>query len=421
MFLDLIYTIFHNRFVKKFDLLTLGTVLLITFLGLVSLYSATYSYQTDSNLNFLSSNFNKQLVWVTLGLIILVLINLMPMKWLYQLSYSSYIVSIVLLVLVYVLGYVAGGARSWFNFGSVRFQPSEIAKIALILTLARFLVSKSNFNFSVTFTVCGIVGLPLILVLIQPDLGSCLAFISVTIPMIFWAGFSPLILFLLATPLVSLVSGFISIYFLIAWLVVLGIIVLVFAKKWKWFLLALTLILNFGISKTGIAVWGSLHPYQQKRITTFLDPESDKIGAGYQVLQSLTAIGSGGFFGKGFLEGTQTQLRFLPEQHTDFIFSVFAEEWGFLGVSTVLVLFLVLCLRILSVALRSDDRFKSLVAIGIWGLLVYHVFVNIGMIAGVMPVTGLPLPFFSYGGSFYLSMSILTGILIRVSQQSYAD
>lgn len=415
----LLFTFLDSSLVKKFDLITFLLVIAITGFGLATLYSATLSIQVGESTAFLSSNFNKQVVWVSIGFVILFVVNSLNLDWISKLSYSSYILSIFLLILVITIGYVAGGARSWFNFGVVRFQPAEVMKIALILTLARFLTDKNHFDLKLTAMICVMVILPFGLIMLQPDLGSGLALIAISLPMIFWAGFPLLILFLLATPIVSVLLGFLPIHFLIIWCSIVGMVTFFFSRLdlvKKIILVILAIGVNFGVSKVGLIAWNSLKTYQQNRILTFLDPEKDPIGAGYQVLQSLTAIGSGGFWGKGYLEGTQTQLRFLPEQHTDFIFSVLAEEMGFIGVAVVLILFLFLCLRTLMIAINADDRFNSLVAIGIWGLLIYHIFINIGMLAGLMPVTGIPLPFFSYGGSFYLSMSVMMGLLIRVSR-----
>lgn len=415
----LLFTFLNSSLVKKFDLATFILVIAITTFGLATLYSATLSIETPESSSFLDSNFNKQVVWVCIGLVLLLVVNALSIDLIYKLSYSSYFLSVVLLILVVSIGYVAGGARSWFDFGVVRFQPVELTKIALILTLARFLSDKNHFDFKLTAIIFVMVAIPFALVMLQPDLGSGLALIAITLPMIFWAGFPLLILFLLATPIVCIFFAFLPIHFLIVWCLIVGATTFVFSRfelVKKIIFVVLAVGVNFAFSKVGLIIWNGLKTYQKNRVLTFLDPEKDPIGAGYQVLQSLTAIGSGGFWGKGYLEGTQTQLRFLPEQHTDFIFSVLAEEMGFIGVAVVLILFLFLCLRILIIAINTDERFNSLVAIGIWGLLVYHIFINIGMLAGLMPVTGIPLPFFSYGGSFSLLMFVIMGLLIRASR-----
>ena len=286
-----------------------------------------------------------------------------------------YAVGVVVLVLVLVNGVVAGGARRWLSLGLVRVQPSEFVKLAMILVLARILSRErhliSGYGIAALFLPALAIGLPMYLIGRQPDLGTALSFGLVGASMI-------------------LVAGLRRGLFL------------------KLFLLGSALL---------YPAWLLLKDYQRKRILTFLSPESDPLGSGYHAIQSKIALGSGSLTGKGFLQGTQTQLRFLPEQTTDFIFSVLGEEWGFLGSIVVLGLYLFLLLRIFQVANRSEDYFSTFVCVGVASLLFWHIIINIGMATGLLPVVGLTLPLLSFGGSsvvtFLCAIGIVTGISSR--------
>ncbi|HET7041021.1 MAG TPA: rod shape-determining protein RodA, partial [Gemmatimonadales bacterium] len=258
---------------------------------------------------------------------------------------------------------------------------------------------------------CVIVGVPFLLVLKQPDLGSAIVFVGILFAMLFWAGTPAWILFLLASPVLSLLLAF-NVWTWGIWFCVL--VALLFRWRpflWEWVaVLAANVLMGF----IAIPIWRSLKLYQQNRILTFLDPNLDPQGANYQAIQSKVAIGSGGWFGTGWLVGPQKRLVFLPAQHTDFVFSVVGEELGFLGVSVALLLFLVLLGRITRVARRASEPFSSLVTFGVVGLILTHVFENVGMTVSLMPITGIPLPFFSYGGSFLVALGLALGVVMRV-------
>ncbi|MFN2316835.1 MAG: FtsW/RodA/SpoVE family cell cycle protein, partial [Gemmatimonadales bacterium] len=303
-------------------------------------------------------------------------------------------------------------------------QPVELAKLATILLLARYLSSLRQAPDSLRDLVvpCVLVGIPFLLVMAQPDLGSAIVFIGVLFAMLFWAGAKPSLLLLLASPAISLLLAAESSWWG-AWMVLLfGLLLL-----WKPYVLegVAIYLVNSAMGVVAILVWDKLRPYQQARLISFLNPEFDRAGAGYQAIQSKVAIGSGGLFGTGFTEGPQKRLAFLPEQHTDFIFAVVGEELGFAGVFLALGLFFAFFLLIVRIARRATEPFSSLVAFGILGLLFTHVFENIGMTVNLMPITGIPLPFFSYGGSFLLTCSLAVGLLLRVAWDSrlagYAD
>ena len=293
-------------------------------------------------------------------------------------------------------------------------QPSELAKIATILALARYL-SAHNLNLDrprSLVTPFLLVMLPAALVFKQPDLGTALVFISVLLPMLYWAGMKPVVLFFLISPFLSVICAFHYVALVILVLTIAGAVFLVRPGR---LITTAIVVVNLAVAVGAPYLWeNKLHDYQRRRILTFLNPDMDKLGAGYQVMQSKVAIGSGGLNGKGYLQGTQTKLSFLPEQHTDFVFSVIGEELGFAGAMLVLAIFFLIIWRAVHIAGLVKSRFSSLVAIGLASMLIFHVFVNIGMTVGVVPVTGLPLPYFSYGGSQLVVNLILAGLLLNI-------
>src|SRR5439155_3199729 len=265
-------------------------------------------------------------------------------------------------------------------------------------------------------------GVPFLLVMKQPDLGSAIVFASILFCMLFWSGVRPSLLLLLASPVISLLLA-VDTRWWGAWIVLLTVLLLV----WRTYVSegVVVWLVNSAMGVLAIVFWHKLKPYQQKRLITYLNPESDPIHAGYQAIQSKVAVGSGGWTGNGYLHGPQKRLAFLPEQYTDFIFSVVGEELGFLGVFAALVLFLALFVVLLRIARRATDSFSSLVVFGVLSLLFTHVFENVGMTVNLMPITGIPLPFFSYGGSFTLALGISLGLALRAARDSrlagYAD
>ena len=253
---------------------------------------------------------------------------------------------------------------------------------------------------------------PFILVLNQPNLSTALSFVAMTSVMAYWSGLTFREIFLLASPVISVALTFHQVAWALMFIVLIGIIVV---SRINLKVGALLLLINIVAGYGAIFVWNKvLYDHQRGRIMTFMDPNRDPLGAGYQVLQSKVAIGSGGLLGKGFLNGTQTNLSFLPEEHTDFIFSVFAEQFGFLGCVVMLALYLFLLHRIIRVGSDVRNRFVSLVAVGVAGILGFHIIVNVSMTIGLMPVTGLPLPFMSYGGSFIISCLLMVGLLVNL-------
>ncbi|NIA29781.1 MAG: rod shape-determining protein RodA [Actinobacteria bacterium] len=398
----------------KIDWVLVITLLLLLIYGLVTVYSATFKSDQTQFYN----NFSKQILWVLSGLIVCTVITLMPTSWLYSITPGLYSFFIILLLLLEFVPHSGGTTSRWFQLGSIQIQPSEFMKPVMVLALARFL-SKENHSpdkINNLFFVFLLVLFPFVLVLKQPDLGTSLAFLVLTIPMLYWRGLSGFVIFVICAPLVSFIAAFNFWTFFFA-IILISAALLYYHRGAIVFWLFFALNISVGILAP--VFWGKLHSYQQQRILTFLGIVSDPHGVGYQIIQSKVAIGSGGFFGKGLLQGTQTQLRFLPAQHTDFIFSVLAEEWGFIGSLVVLVTFFIFLYRSVQIAAHTQNLFSSLLTIGAVTIFAFQVFVNIGMTLGIMPVTGLPLPFISYGGSSMISSMILAGLILNTAVRRF--
>jgi len=394
--------------------LLIVTVLLVLF-GLLMLYSAG---QTDVPVLAAEGAWKRQLIWLGAGAVLAALVFRLSPRLLEWAALPLYIFSLVLLAVTLVIGRGAGTAassKSWIYIGGHAVgQPAELAKIAVVLMLARYLSGRREAPASLRDLVapCLLAGVPALLVLKQPDLGSALVFGGILFAMLYWAGVKPSLLFMLASPVVSLLLAF-TIWTWVTWMAILITLMII----WRPYVAeaAAVAVLNAVMGFVAIPIWRRLEPYQQNRLLTFLNPEVDPQKAGYHAIQSKVAIGSGGWFGNGFLEGPQKRLAFLPAQHTDFIFSVVGEELGFLGVLAALLLFLIFFLVLLRIARRAVDPFSSLVVFGLTGLFGTHVFENVGMTVNLMPITGIPLPFFSYGGSFMLASSISLGLVLRAA------
>ena len=390
---------------------------LLLLFGILILYSAG---QTDVP-TAATGAWKRQLVWCAAGLVVLFVASRTSPRLLEWGAPALYVVSLTLLALTLVIGTgtgTAAGTKSWIAIGGQRIgQPSELAKLALILMLARYLSGRRNAPQTLRELIPPglLAGVPFLLVMAQPDLGSAIVFVGIFFAMLFWAGTPGRLLFLTASPVISLLLAFNTTIWG-AWMVGLLVLLLV----WRPYAIeAVTVyVVNSAMGAVAIPLWKRLAPYQQNRLLTFLNPEVDPQNAGYQAIQSKNAIGSGGWLGHGFTDGPQKRLAFLPEQYTDFIFSVVGEELGFLGVAIALGLFLALFFILIRVARRATDPFGSLVAFGVLGLLFTHVFENVGMTVNVMPITGIPLPFFSYGGSFLLSCCLAVGLAVRVARDS---
>ncbi|MGB2869421.1 MAG: rod shape-determining protein RodA [Bacteroidota bacterium] len=405
----------NNRFLsfvkEYFDFKSFLLCIGLVAVGLLSIYSATFDINN-------ALNFKRQAMWAGVGFFAMLVAAFMPLKTVQRLSLPIYIVSIAILAVVLFAGSTVKGSKSWFAFGG---QPSEFAKVATVLAAAAYFArtTVSISNLKDFFVGLAIFFIPMGLVLAQPDLGTTIVFFAALLPILYWAGASNFILLAILVPIMVAAGAlFGTAWFLLA-VVVSGALLYYFRQNRFAAAVAFGVALAVGLSVQ--IIFDRMAPYQQKRIATFINPDADPLGAGYNVVQSKIAIGSGGFLGKGYLHGTQTQLNYIPEQWTDFIFCVPGEEFGFLGSSIVLAFFAALLLHSIKIAGISRNKFGSIAAVGISGILVTHVLVNVGMSMGLMPVIGIPLPFLSYGGSALVANMSMVGLLMNfyANRKSY--
>lgn len=395
----------------------LAIALLLTAFGIAMVFSAG---QTDVPSRTIAFLWRRQIGWFIVSLLACWTVMRGSVRLIEWSAWPMYLFSCALLVLVLFVGTGAGTAASvkgWLSIGGIKLgQPAELAKVATTLMLARVLAAQRETPRSLLdlWRPLVVVGIPWLLVMAQPDLGTGIVFIAICFAMLFWSGVPWPLLLMLASPGISLVLAF-STGIWGAWFLILVALVL-WSRTYLREGVAL-LLTNVAMGVVAPLLWDKLKPYQQRRLLVFLDPSADPKASGYQITQSKVAIGSGGLFGKGFTLGSQKRLAFLPERHTDFIFSVVGEELGFIGVTIALSLFLALFLRSTRVATRANDAFPSLVAFGLVSAWFVHVIVNVGMTLNLMPVTGIPLPFFSYGGSFLLVCWTAVGIMLRISSE----
>ena len=360
-----------RRLFIHFDWTLLGIILTIASIGILNLYSATAKMEMAGTPLYL-----KQIFWLLIGLAVMVTIAFIEYRLYSDFAYIAYTIALFLLILVLGYGMITSGAQRWVRIGSLSFQPSEFVKISLILALAKFFhrpPHPKGYSLKQLPLPFLLLLVPMGLILKQPDLGT-----AIILLLVFFS-------------------------------------VLIFVKiRWS-------SLLTIGLPGAALVplLWGFLKDYQKKRILTFFNPDLDPLGAGYHLIQSKIAVGSGGILGKGFMKGTQCKLGFLPEQQTDFIFSALGEEWGMVGSLFVVGLYLALILWGLRIAVQAKDRFGAIVAFGVVAMLFWHVFINIGMVLGMMPVVGIPLPLLSYGGSFIISTLIGVGLLLNVSMRRY--
>ncbi len=355
----------------RLDWQILLAALVLCGIGLLNVYSGTRVAGTPGMPPFV-----KQLIWIFLGVLAFFACYLTSDGFIEEVVWPVFWGVLAILVVVLVAGRVRGGAQRWISLGAFNFQPSEFAKVAVVLVLARYFAGRYNpsgIGFGDTVPAIGLVILPFLLVALQPDLGTAGVFVIILVGMI----------------VVACVKG-------------------------------RTLLLMGGAGALAVpCLWFVMKGYQKQRVLTFLDPERDPLGAGYHVIQSKIAVGSGGFLGKGYLHGTQGSLRFLPEQHTDFAFAVFAEEWGFVGALVLLALFLFLVYRGFYLASRSQDRFASFACGGLTVYFLAHIAINLSMVCGLFPVVGIPLPFVSYGGSSMLTNMMALGIMANLARSRF--
>jgi rod shape determining protein RodA len=362
---------FDRRLITHFEWLLPLLALSVSGLGALTVSSATHTPGAQG----LSPLAWRQLTWLAAGAVGMLLILTFDYRRLERSSYIVYLIVLLSVLAVPVIGRVAGGSRRWLPLGPVSIQPSEFMKLALVIALARYFARTRPAGLGPREAVLPLVlaGIPAAAILAQPDLGSAGMVVIVAVSMLILGGVR------------------------LRWFAMMGAPLLIGAPL----------------------LWGHLKEYQQRRILTFLDPDKDPLGAGYHVIQSKIAVGSGMVWGKGFLQGTQNHLNFLPEQHTDFIFSVFAEEWGFVGTAALVALYLTLVLRALLVASRARDRFGVMLVLGVTSIVFWQAVINVGMTTGLLPVVGIPLPFFSYGGSSLLCLLIGIGLMMNVAMRRF--
>jgi rod shape determining protein RodA len=417
------------RSVQNLDWLVLMSAVLLIGVGLLNLYSVGH-VPAELSETFEGGNmrfFQKQVVWGALGLGVMALAYFIPFRYYEGGAVIFYVTILIMLVVVLLMGAAKGSSR-WIVLGGFRFQPSEVMKVAIIFLLARFLAEKRHDpnRINILAAATAITFVPFLLVVKQPDLGTALVYPALLLVVLYWRGLDEGRMILIISPLVS---AFLTIYsqsavksgsypvLLLAFFV--GILVVAYKRREKLFQSILLVVVNLSIMLVIPTLIERLKPYQQRRILAFLRPESDILGSGWQVYQSKVSVGSGGFLGKGFLRGTQKLLAFLPERHSDFVYSVLSEEAGFIGAIGVLLLFSVIIIRGLYLATKVKSRFASLAILGICSYFTFHVAVNIGMTIGLAPVTGLPLPFLSYGGSSMLVSCFLIGVLLNFGSSFY--
>jgi rod shape determining protein RodA len=360
-----------RRLFTHFDWTLLGIVLLIASIGILNIYSTTSGGEISGTPLYL-----KQIFWLLIGLAVMVAIAFTEYRFYSDFAYIVYTVAFFFLLVVMGYGIITSGAQRWIKIGSISFQPSEFVKISLILALAKFfqrLPAREGYSLKDLPLPFLLLLLPMGLILKQPDLGT-----SIILLLVFFS-------------------------------------ILIFVKI-RW-----TSLLTIGLVGAAILPlsWSFLKEYQKRRIITFFNPELDPLGAGYHIIQSKIAVGSGGIIGKGLMKGTQCRLGFLPEQQTDFIFSALGEEWGLIGSLIIVGLYFILILWGLRIAVQSKDRFGAILSFGVVAMLFWHIFINIGMVLGMMPVVGIPLPLVSYGGSFLISTLIGIGLLLNVSMRRF--
>jgi len=361
-----------RRLFLNFDWTLLAIVISISIIGLLNIYSTGFSFGDGRQ----APLYMKQAQWIALGLVFMIIAFSIDYRSISRYAYLIYGGSLILLIAVFLIGNEARGSQRWISLPGFSLQPSELMKLTLILALARYFddyKASESYRLRDLAIPMAITAVPFLLIMKQPDLGTALVLLIIFVSLSFFIGI-----------------------------------------KWKSLLLGSSVCLLLAP-----LTWFFLKDYQKERILTFLSPERDPLGSGYHIIQSMIAIGSGGIFGKGFLKGTQTQLKFLPEQQTDFIFSVYAEEWGFLGGMVLVFLFLSLVLWGLKIALHSRDYLGTLIAYSITIFIFWELFINMGMVLGILPVVGIPLPFLSYGGSSMIVMMTSIGLLMNVSMRRF--
>ena len=364
--------IIRERALPTIDLNFIGTAFVLAAIGVILLYSATWF--ADPNLTVVK----RQMIWVGIGVALMIAFMIVDYRVLFDIAPILYGIGMILLVYLLIWGQVTANVKSWIHIGPFQFQPSEFMKVFTALMLARYFESndRAYLSFRSFLMAMAIIGAPVALIIVQPDFGTAATFFPLVAVAMFFGGIRARV-----------------------WVAMILIFALAMPAAWYFF----------------------LKPYQRERIVVFMNPERDPLGSGYQVTQAKIAIGSGGIHGKGFKQGTQARLQFIPEHHTDFIFSVLGEEWGFIGVLIVLGLYLFLIVQALNFAKHARDRGGTFLVICLISFIIFHVFIHVSMQIGVLPTTGIPLPLISYGGSSTLMFFIAVGLIANVDMRRFVN
>jgi rod shape determining protein RodA len=406
----------NASWVRRFDWLTILLWVILTLIGLTAIYSATLGPVSEFLPQHIQQNFSKQFVFVGLSVVCVIFIQFISPRAFQQLAYLIYAFCLALVISTIFFGIEVNGAKSWFEIGGFRFQTSEPMKMATVLAVAAYLTSRRDISavkLRSAIVAVLIILVPILAIVAQNDTGSALVFLPLIPIMLFLSGLPHGISVLMISPAIV---GYLT---LIDWrlglvsAVLVAVMVYILERK-IWISVGAIVAGSLLVLAIDIALHEVLQPHQQLRIQAFINPFIDPQGAGWNVIQAQTAISSGGVFGKGFLQGTQTQLRFLPEQWTDFIFCVIAEEFGLAGAGFVIIILMLLFLRLLNLAIGLKDSFSQIVIVGIVGILFTHVIINLGSSMGIIPVIGVPLPFISYGGSSFLINSIMIATCLNL-------
>lgn len=394
----------------------IGIWIALSAIGLVAIYSATQGPGSEFLPIGIQGNFFKQSIFVAISVVMLAVVQFMQPRIFQSASYVFYLLCLILTLLTIFIGVEINGARSWIRIGSINLQVSELTKFATVLAVSAFLSGQRHIlgeRIGPALIAVVLIIIPAGIIFFQNDTGTALVLIGLIPIMLFWSGIPYGIALLMISPAII---GYFSIiewyYGVIAAIIFTGLIFFVQRRAW---LTVTSAALGIAIvSSVQIVLFRILQPHQRARIEVFTNPESDPLGAGWNVLQARTAIGSGGITGKGFLEGTQTQLRFIPEQWTDFIFTVIGEEFGFIGGALVILLFTFLLFRLLTLAGMHKHPFAQMVTVGVVGIILIHLVVNLGSALGLLPVIGIPLPFISYGGSSFLVNTFMIAVCLNM-------
>ncbi|TVQ15621.1 MAG: rod shape-determining protein RodA [Leptolyngbya sp. DLM2.Bin27] len=386
---------------------------LVVLLVVLTGFGAVVIYSTQRNTDTVAYGFNHALLGaIGLGLALWIARiryeNLLNWQWI------IYGVINALLLAVIFIGTVGLGAQRWISVFGFNVQPSEFAKLGMIITLAAMLSRRDASTLWGVANALVVTALPWALVFIQPDLGTSLVFGVITLAMLYWANCNPGWLVLFVSPLVAAILFHVALPGWLVWSLGMGVIAWC-TLPWRWFSTVVATAINLVAGKLGDILWGLLQDYQKDRLILFLDPHKDPLGGGYHLIQSRIAIGAGKLWGQGLGQGSQTQLSFIPEQHTDFIFSAVGEEWGFVGSMVLIVVYWLICYRLVIIAQNAKDDFGSLLVVGVLAMIMFQVIINIGMTMGLAPITGIPLPWMSYGRSALLTNFLALGIVESVA------